>query len=252
MATLDNYIRRYTSISAVIDILRRQELPLLDPQTWDDRNDRYFMARFKEKKNLGGLYALCAARCSETYHHWRVFTGSADGACIEIRRDLFEEALAKIPGVGFGEIDYLLLNHVEDLKPADLEKLPYVKRFGFTAEVEYRIIYESSEQQRPAYSLEFPLSWIGKIYLNPWLPDPIYDSVKATLRSLPGCADLKVAKSRLIDNARWKKAGDRVVGKAPPKKVLTLRVPKKAKPAVKAKPLSKAKSKTKAGTRTKS
>jgi len=119
VATLDNYIRRYTSISAVIDILRRQELSLLDPQSWDDRNDRYFMARYKEKKGLGGLYALCAARCSETYHHWRVFTGTADGACIEIRREPLEKALAKIPGVSFGEINYLRLDEVDKLKRSD-------------------------------------------------------------------------------------------------------------------------------------
>jgi hypothetical protein len=225
MATLEHYIRRYCSIAAVIDILRRQELPLLDPQTWDDRNDRYFMARYKEKKGLGGLYALCAARCSETYHHWRVFTGNADGACIEIRRDPLETALAKIPGVSFGEIQYLVLDDVDNLKPGDLDRLPYVKRVGFTPEEEYRIVYETSEPQGPAYSLEFPLAWIGKIYLNPWLPDPLYESVKETLRALPGCAKIPIAKSRLIDNARWKKAGDKVVGKAAPKKKVALKAP---------------------------
>ena len=228
--TLDQYIRRYTSISAVIDILRRRELPLLDPQTWDDRNDRYFMARYKEKKSLGGLYALCAARCSETYHHWRVFTGTADGACIEIRRAPLETVLATIPGVSFGDIDYLRLDEVDDLKPADLHKLPFVKRLGFTAEEEYRIVYETAEPQGAAYSLEFPLAWIGRIYLNPWLPDPLYNSVKATLQGLPGCAKLSITKSRLIDSARWKTAGDRVVGKARPKKSLKLAVRRKPKP----------------------
>lgn len=246
MATLKHYIRRYTSISAVIDVLRRQELPLLDPQNWDDRNDRYFMARFKEKKKLGGLYAVCAARCAETYHHWRVFTGTADGACIEIRRDLLEKALADIPGVSFGEIDYLLLENVDDLRAGDLERLPYVKRVGFAAEEEYRIVYETSEPQGLAHNLEFPLSWIGKIYLNPWLPDPLYDSVKATLRSLPGCASLTVVKSHLINSARWKKAGDRVVGRAVPKKTMTLKVPKKPKAATEQKVVKKAKTLKKA------
>jgi len=229
MATLDNYIRRYTSISAVIDILRRQELPLLDPQTWDDRNDRYFMARYKEKKALGGLYALCAARCGETYHHWRVFTGTADGACIEIKRGPLENALEKIPGVSFGEIRYLLLNDIDHLTAADLDRLPFVKRVGFTAEKEYRIVYETGDPQGAAHSLEFPLAWISKIYLNPWLPDPLYKSVKATLRALPGSAKLPIVKSRLIDSVRWKNAGDRVVGKALPKKKAELKAPRNSK-----------------------
>lgn len=224
MATLDNYIRRYTSISAVIDILRRRELPLLDPQNWDDRNDRYFMARFKEKKALGGLYALCAARCGETYHHWRVFTGTADGACIEIKRGPLEKALSKIPGVSFDEMRYLLLNDVDALTIADLDRLPFVKRIGFTAEEEYRIVYETDEPQGAAYNLEFPLGWISRIYLNPWLPDPLYQSVKQTLRALPDCGKLPILKSRLIDNARWKSAGDRVVGKVTPQKKLARKV----------------------------
>ena len=49
MTELKKFVRRYTSISAVIDILAREELPLLDPQTWDDRNDRYFMSLYKEQ-----------------------------------------------------------------------------------------------------------------------------------------------------------------------------------------------------------
>ena len=236
MTTLDNYIRRYTSISAVIDILRRQELPLLDPQSWDDRNDRYFMASYKEKKGLKGLYALCAARCGETYHHWRVFTGTADGACIEIKREPLEEALSMIKGVNFGDIDYLRLDDVDKLKEADLDRLPFVKRIGFEPEDEYRIVYETSEPQAPAYNLEFPLDWIGRVYLNPWLPDPLYDSVKATLRGLPECSKLSVVKSRLIDSARWKKAGDRVVGKVAPTKTLRLKITKTPKPGKTAKP----------------
>lgn len=229
MTTLDNYIRRYTSISAVIDILRRQELPLLDPQNWDDRNDRYFMARYKEKKALGGLYALCAARCSETYHHWRVFTGTTDGACVEIRRAPLEKALREIPGVSFDEMRYLLLNDVVALTTADLERLPFVKRNGFSAEEEYRIVYETNDPQCAAYNLEFPLAWIRRIYLNPWLPDALYESVKETLRALPDCAKLHVVKSRLIDSARWKNAGDKVVGKGAPQKKRALKVQNSSK-----------------------
>lgn len=94
MTELTGYVRRYTTISAVIDILQRKELPLLDSQTWDDRNDRYFMDLYKQSRKLGGLYGLCAARCGETYHHWRVFTGNSDGASIEINRAKLEVALA--------------------------------------------------------------------------------------------------------------------------------------------------------------
>jgi hypothetical protein len=213
MTKLNKFVRRYTSIAATIDILRRKELPLLDPQTWDDRNDRYFMARYKERKELGGLYGLCAATCSETYHHWRIFTEVAGGACIEIKRDALENALGEIEGVRFGNIEYLLLAQVEQLSTQDLQRLPFVKRFAFQPEEEYRIIAETVEAQCPAISIDFPVSLINKVYLNPWLPKSVAESLTLTLREIPGCKRLPISKSHLIDNGRWKTAGDKIVGK---------------------------------------
>jgi hypothetical protein len=219
MTKLTKFVRRYTSITATIDILRRKELPLLDPQTWDDRNDRYFMNLYKDARKIGGLYGLCAATCSETYHHWRVFTSSADGACIEIKRQDFETSLATLSGVRFGEIDYLKLEEVEKLSPTDQSRLPFIKRFGFEPEDEYRIIAETVEAQRPALAVDFPLRLINKIYLNPWLPASIAESLVSTIRELPGCSRLSVSRSHLIDSGRWKKSGDRVIGKPRPPKI---------------------------------
>jgi len=213
MTKLTGFVRRYTSISAVVHMLRKQELQLLDPQSWDDRNDRYFMALYKETRQLGGLYGLCAAQCSETYHHWRVFTGTSDGACVELNRPLLEEALSALNGVRFGEVDYLKLQAVERLTAADVDRLPFVKREGFMAEEEYRIIAETRERQWPSLGIHMPIRWVNAVYLNPWLPRPIADSVKATLRELPGCSKLRVVRSELIDSGRWKQAGDTIVGR---------------------------------------
>ena len=220
MVRLKSFVRRYTSISAAIDILVRRELPLLDPQTWDDRNDRYFMSLYKEKKKLGGLYGLCAARCSETYHHWRVFTGTSDGACIEIKREPFEAALTKLEGVSFGNVEYLRLDEIEQPKAIGVERMPFVKRVGFTAEEEYRVIAETEEDQKTALSIEFPHNMINCIYLNPWLPKTIADSLRKTLRTIPGCGKLRVNRSQLIESGRWKRAGDEIVGKAAKKKTV--------------------------------
>ena len=144
-----NVIHRYTSISAVIDLLRRRELTLLDPGAWDDRNDRYFMELYKEYRKLGGLYAACAATCLETYHHWRVFTSAADGACVEIYQAPLERALSSIEGVRFGRVQYLRLEDVERLTKRDAANLPFFKRIAFKPEQEYRIVIETTEPQSP-------------------------------------------------------------------------------------------------------
>lgn len=217
MTTLDSYIRRYVSISAVIDTLRRKELALLDPQNWDDKNDSYFMSLYKIHKNIPALYALCASSCSETYHHWRVFTGGADGACIEIERQPFEEALNQERTIRFGLVEYLKLEQIDQLHSTEFERLPFCKRVGFAAEEEYRIVAWSHEKQANALGLEIELRWINKIYLNPWMPKPLADSLKQTLRELPGCSKLSIGRSLLINSQRWKEAGERMVKHQPTK-----------------------------------
>lgn len=219
MSKLHSYIRRYTSISAVIDILQRKELSLLDPQTWDDRNDRYFMELYKGARRVGGLYGLCAATCSETYHHWRVFTSTADGACIELKRKPLEQSLDQLKDVRYGNMDYLLLGAVEKLAASDVERLPFVKRHGFAAEEEYRIVAETKGAQRPSIPIDLPVEMINKIYLNPWLPKSIADSLATTLHRIDGCEEIAIQRSHLIESNRWKKAGDFVVGKMPPPKI---------------------------------
>lgn len=216
-------IRRYTSIAAVLDMLRYRELILLDPATWDDRNDRYFMELYRQGRQLGGLYAACAATCFETYHHWRVFTASADGACVEIYREPLERALGTIPGVRFGEIDYLKLDEVEQLTDADLLNLPFVKRIAFAPEQEYRIVFESVEPQESVIGLKLPIAWIARVLLNPWLPERVASSVKATLKEIDGCGHLTIERSHLIENARWKRAGESVIGDRPRRRVKVTR-----------------------------
>lgn len=186
----------------------------MDPQTWDDRNDRYFMSLYKAARRRASLYALCGTLANETYHHWRVFTGSSDGACIEIRRLPFEAHLRTLDGVRFGPMDYLKLEEMERLGQTDADRLPFLKRSGFKPENEYRVIADSPDPQGPAMAIPFELEWIGRVHINPWLPAALADSLKATLRSIPGNERLSVTRSRLIENSRWKSAGDIVAGQS--------------------------------------
>jgi len=79
-------LRRYTNLAATVHLLRNRCLTLLNPESWDDRNDAYFLAQYKERTNASSVLALCFAEASETYHHWRVFSSGGDGVCIEFDR----------------------------------------------------------------------------------------------------------------------------------------------------------------------
>ncbi|MEX3639668.1 hypothetical protein [Paraburkholderia sp. BR14320] len=229
MRQTKNYIRRYLPLSAVFDTLLRKKLALLDPQNWDDKNDRRFMQLYKEAKHLNSLYALCAATCTETYAHWRVYSPAAEGACIEIWREPLEAALKETKYVRFRDMKYVKLEDVDHLGPADLEDLPFSKRVGYGSEREYRIIAWSKKPQAAALEIDIDLNWVKKIELNPWMPKSLADSVQTMLKAVPNCENLATSQSSLIDNQRWRDAGDRVLGRPPGGAETTLSPPKKSK-----------------------
>ena len=208
---LDDTLKRYTSISAVIDLLSRKELALLDPETWDDRNDRYFMALYRDYAKAKGLYAACFTQVAETYHHWRVFGGAADGACVEFRRAAFEKHIKGNPDIRAEEVEYFYIKDAENIIRAD--RLPFMKRMGFEPEAEYRVIATSGDEQAPALALPIDLRLIRQVFINPWLPESIYKSLKSVMSGIEGCGHIKISRSGLIDSLRWKNAGNRIVGK---------------------------------------
>ncbi len=218
MAASKDCIKRYTTIAATLDILKRKKLPLLNPERWDDQNDRYFMELYKRKKEIGGLYALCTASCSMTYHHWRVFTNAADGACIEIKREDLEVRLKKIVKntdfkISYDNMKYMTIKEIKKNQKNNIDSLPFIKRHGFNPESEYRIIAEVPDNQKDTYLIDFPIGLISRIYINPWLPKSIFRSIKQLINKIPGCRGLRITHSRLTDNQTWKKFGDKIVQK---------------------------------------
>ena len=71
--TTPTYLRRYTDLPALLHMLAAKQLTLLDPKTWDDQNDSFFMSQYKERKKLKTVLALCFSQTAKTYHHWRSF-----------------------------------------------------------------------------------------------------------------------------------------------------------------------------------
>ena len=47
---MNKYLRRYTDLPAVFYLLRQRKLTLLDPASWNDKNDSYFLELYRERK----------------------------------------------------------------------------------------------------------------------------------------------------------------------------------------------------------
>jgi hypothetical protein len=203
---LHSVLRRYTDLPATLSILRSRTITLLDPASWDDSNDRYFLEQYKSKRGLTSVLALCFTQAAETYHHWRVFSSGSSGICVVFRRTALLDAVGTKTGVSCRDLSYVKINSLKKARLSQLD-LPYTKRIPFADEQEFRIIFESWDQAVKAKSYRIPLSCIERVVVSPWLNSALYADVKHTLTAIKGCSKLVVTRSTLVGNDRWKKLG---------------------------------------------
>ncbi|MER8957698.1 hypothetical protein [Mesorhizobium sp. M0701] len=107
-------------------------------------------------------------------------------------------------------MDYQLITQVNKMADVDLERLPFMKRWPYGDESEYRAVYIDNDKELAAYAVPIELNAITRVTLSPWLAPALVPVVKETLKSLPGCSGLRVDRSTLIDNEQWKKLTGRV------------------------------------------
>lgn len=193
---------RYTDLPALVYLLSKRQITLLDPQTWDDGNDSHYLSVYRSKKKLESVLALCFTQAHETYHHWRVFSGGPSGVRIEFDRAELLKAV-KGPSVRAEEVKYRTLAEIRSRKPKTRD-LPFLKRQAFSDDEEFRIVYESKRSRVRVLDIPIPLSCILKITLSPWSHPSISSSVRRVLKSIDGCDRMQILRSTLIGNDEWK------------------------------------------------
>jgi hypothetical protein len=165
------------------------------------------MAEYKKKAKLRTLTALCFAEADQTYHHWKVFAPGSDGLCIDFDK---QKLLASIPGPGRNgffrhqAMDYFWIKELKDKGKPDVDKLPFLKRKQFKDEKEYRIVYFSRAEENKSIALPIDIKWIRRITLSPWLHPDLTETLKSTLKDIPGCSAIEVVRSKLLENAQWR------------------------------------------------
>lgn len=203
-----NRLYRYTSLPVLLHVLRTQTLTLLDPKTWEDKNDTHFLEKYRQLSDASTVLAICFTRSSERFHHWKVFSGDMGGVCIEFYRD---RLLAHFPlgcGLLHGPVTYRTVKHLKNNSPAE-DKLPFLKRVPYKDEEEYRIIFRDDQESPESKSFPIDLSCIARIQINPWIPLPLVAPLKDTIKSVDGCKKLKIYKTTLLENEDWKSVAER-------------------------------------------
>lgn len=115
------------------------------------------------------------------------------------------QTLRGLDGFRHQSVDYPFIQDLEKPMP-HISAWPFLKRYAFKDEKEYRIIFESATKELREKSVPIDLTCIRSIIFSPWLPSKIENSVVTVVRSIEGCADLKLRASRLLENTRWRGA----------------------------------------------
>jgi len=200
------YLRRYTNLPALIYMLSNRVITLLDPATWTDTNDSYFVRLYQEKMEYSSVLALCFSQTEETFHHWRVFADGSSGVCVRFRRQALLRAMRK-KNVRTGKVRYLTLDDIRGVK-LKAKDLPFLKRAAFEHEDEHRAIYDSKFEAIKSLDIPIPLSSIERITLSPWISFALSKPIKKFLKEIPGCGSLEIVRSTLIGNQEWKRLGE--------------------------------------------
>ena len=200
---MEPMLRRYTELPYVIDLLQTKELVLLNPASWDDSNDSYYIEQYTRIKGLAGTFALCLTQAPETYHHWKIFSHGSGGACIVFDKIKFMKSALKVEGLRAEEVQYKTIAELRSSKPKK-EDLPFLKRYAYIDEKELRLILGRKNEGPVTFRFSIPLSAIDRITLSPWLPKGVVENVKKTLKSFEGCSSLHIYRSTLVDNEKWK------------------------------------------------
>ena len=198
-------LNRYTSLPFAMDVLSRKRITLLTPDDWEDRNDAYYLERYRERMGLSCVLAICFSRCGETFHHWHVFSHGSSGVCIEFDRARLLKSVENQEGFRIGDVLYRTIRTVRrgGLPPKDW---PFLKRKHYKHEAEFRILFESRTDGARMKHVEIDLAAARQVILSPWLPKNVGDSIKDIIKKIDGCKELKVNQSSLIENEDWKKA----------------------------------------------
>jgi hypothetical protein len=199
----ETLFRRYTNLAAAIHLFTSKSITLLNPATWDDTNDAYYMAEYKRLTKAQSVLALCFAECDERYHHWKVFSHGSDGVSILFDKDALLGPLLGDPSIHAEHIRYRMVDAMRhDI--LEIDSLPFLKRHPYQDENEFRIIFTGMHDAEETKSYPIKLSSIKRVTLSPWLSTKLSDSVKRTLKSIDGCKNIRISRSTLVGNEAWK------------------------------------------------
>jgi hypothetical protein len=197
-------LRRYTNLNVALDMLFCKRISLASYSSWVDANDRRCLDLYQHDRKYGFVGAACLSMAKETFHHWNVFANGPSGVCIHFNVAAFIKMFEGRDDCLLGPVRYHLLDDMRTVDASDIDVLPFLKRAGFTAEEEYRVI-GFSQEKREVIHIPLRANVIRRITLSPLLHPALVQSTVDVIHNIKGWEDLRVIHSRLTDSRTWER-----------------------------------------------
>jgi hypothetical protein len=200
-------LRRYTTLPFLLDILETKKLTLSDPAWWEDKNDYAYLELYKHKADLKSILVLCFAEAPELFSHWKGYAGNSSGVCIEFDKARLLQYFPEKDGIKSSYMKYETLENLQSRQLA-LDELPFIKRYGFIDDREFRIISCQNHHTLHRKSVRITLDCISGIILGPMMYKEIALSVEKVIRKIDGCKHIPIRKSHMTHSRRWTQIGE--------------------------------------------
>jgi hypothetical protein len=197
-------LNRYDSIPALLNILQRKKLYLLNPETWSDKNDSELIQKYAAKKGCI-VRALCFTMAYDTVWHWETYASS--GCLIDFDAPSLFDVVSRVKGVRHGPVQYKAIEDAQrEIKTGgiNLDDIPFLKRIPYRFEKEYRLIWEGKATKNPPKVKEIPISLdiIKSITISQKLAAPLYQTIRELIEKA-GIPYKCIHQTTLHRNSHW-------------------------------------------------
>ncbi|MGA2502485.1 MAG: hypothetical protein ABSG01_00170 [Anaerolineales bacterium] len=195
-----NRLNRYMTLPVLLDVLKRKRLVLLDPTSWEDKNDAETLLIYKERKKIQNLFALCFSYGDETIHHWKTFADGISGYCVQFDSTDLIALLKTQSGVRYREVEYKKINSLSN-STIEVNDIPFTKRWPYRCEEEFRITRGGTSETR--HEIPFDLRIITKVTISQQMPKQVYETIRESLRDAFDHPEKRINRSTIYRNQMW-------------------------------------------------
>ncbi|GIT85022.1 hypothetical protein [Roseobacter sp. OBYS 0001] len=173
------WLKKYTKLEYLPEILETRQLHLGDPKSWDDQNDAAAILMFSQRQSGFDIRGTCLTAAPDRFHFWHIFGERELGVCLWFDRERIVREFDQDHSLVSGMVRYPTRKDLFQTKP---DEIAFTKREQYGDEREFRVLRVSPPVRGEPEKLKFSAYSLRRVYLNPWLSPSSVSLYKKLLR----------------------------------------------------------------------